>query len=695
MRYRVLIIGLVSIVTLGLWYSTYYLQQKTEVLGDNTIQVTVGTDSCNNIPGWQSSVPAGMQVDGSGNCYTPPPPPPDLCKNISGTQTSVPSGYYRDSSGNCFLQTPPPPPPIDVCPNLAGVQEVIPSGYVYNDSGNCIIPPVDVCINIPGTQTTVPTGMKLDEDGTCSTPPSEPDDEDDVTPPPLIDNEDDQGQNDDENESVNPFVAPTTPRKPLPDIPGGPVSPGLTNVPEVLRTTSRDIAEAVPEPIKNTVRSLPPVVAYTFPYYVFASLGVVAAILWVQAIHEITTSAYFAGLLRRQRSIAEQKDNFIALASHYLRTPQTVMANGLDAIESLKEASPENIALVRQPITVLGDSISSILEEVQNNNALQSVEAPLLDSKEKSFLRSGYFWGPVAGSITVVLGANFLLGVVGEVEIGTLNQIAQVIVFAAVLLVFYSALRNHFVRKRNRAQQQQLVDHEDAVDEARNEFLRKATTSLQKGLSDIYAQRPQIANAEHVQFFDDGYTRFLDILTKFNLLAQIRGGTPAVYEPFDLHTSIDSIVAKYRPLASEKNIAITNGAPTTTVTQQRELFEFVMSSLIDNAVKFTSKGGSITIGARPSEKKLSVTVSDSGTGIAKEKQSQLFQPFSRTDSAVDFNYEGLGFSLFLDKIIMEYLGGEIAVNSEESRGSTFTINASTEAEKTPTRGDYTPQPQAA
>jgi signal transduction histidine kinase len=670
MRYRVLIVGLASAVTLGLWFVSAGAD-RPEVLGQSTVQVTVGTDVCLNIAGFQSSVPSGMQVDGSGNCYTPTPPPPDQCNNISGTQETIPSGYYRDTNGNCFVQPPPPIPPVDVCPNLSGVQEAVPEGYVNDIDGNCIVPPVDVCVNIPGLQTSVPEGLRYNaEDGTCSSPPSAP-----PTSEPDPD----------------PFVPPAEPRAPAPPAtPDAPPSPGISNVPEFLVAYVEPLVEAVPEPIKEAVRSLPPVVAQTFPYYVFASLAVVAGILWIQAIQEIATGAYFIKLLKRQRSIAEQKDNFVALASHYLRTPQTVMANGLDTIESLKEATPENVAAVRAPIEVLGANISGILAEVQNNTALKSIANPQLDSAQKNFLRSGYFWAPVIGSVVIVLAANFLLGVVGEVAIGTLNQIVQIIVFGAVLLLFYSALRNHHTHKRNRAQQQILVDHEQAVDEARNEFLRKTTATLQQGLSDIYNQRPNIASAEHIHFFDDGYTRFLAILTKFNLLAQIRAGAPVHHEPFDLHSSIDATLAKYRPSASEKNIAITNGAATTTVTQNRELFEFVMDSLIDNAVKFTPQGGAITIGAKPGEKTLSVTVSDSGMGIDKEKQSQLFQPFSRTESAVEFNYEGLGFSLFLDKIILEYIGGDIAVNSDGTHGSTFMINATTEEEAI-----ATPSPKAA
>jgi len=66
---------------------------------------------------------------------------------------------------------------------------------------------------------------------------------------------------------------------------------------------------------------------------------------------------------------------------------------------------------------------------------------------------------------------------------------------------------------------------------------------------------------------------------------------------------------------------------------------------------------------------LIVRVADNGIGISSEKLDQLFKPFSRTTSAVEFNYEGLGFSLFLDKIIMDYTGGSVDIQSIENKGT--------------------------
>ena len=135
------------------------------------------TDECPNIAGLQTSVPAGMVKDASGNCVTPPPPPTDECPNIAGLQTSIPAGMTKDANGNCVT---PPPPPTDECPNIAGVQSSVPAGMTKDANGNCITPPpppTDECPNIAGVQTSVPAGMLKDSSGNCSTPPPPPTDE--------------------------------------------------------------------------------------------------------------------------------------------------------------------------------------------------------------------------------------------------------------------------------------------------------------------------------------------------------------------------------------------------------------------------------------------------------------------------------------------------------------------------------------
>ena len=613
------------------------------------VQVYVGPpDSCPNIPGYQTELPEGMLVDQNGNCYTPTPPPTDVCGNIDGNQEAVPNGYYRDNSnGNCYKQ---PTPPIDVCPNLEGQQSSVPDGYISNQNGTCTPPPVDVCENIPGPQLLVPEGMEQTENKTC------------FTPAPI--------------DSPLPPAAPTapeTPRRPA-TVRG---QSDLKNVPAPLEGVVRPLVDAIPEPVREALRSVPPEVARTFPYYILATLAAAGAVMGWQSLNEVIASRKIAALLRREREIAEEKDTFIALASHYLRTPLTLMKGALSTAIATNEATEDSLAPLSAALTSLDTKIGEILAAVEENAALKSIKPPTKEKSPNNFLRSTFFWLPIVAMITIILLSNFLLGVVGEVDLGTFNLITQTIMFACVSIFFYSTVRSFHLRKIDHAYRERLLKHEEVVDQARNEFIEHTAAILATELAAIKAQRPVLGTATAARFFDDGLSRFEHLLQKFGLLGEIQAGIAGAVERFDIKATIDAVVESYRPQLAEKQLTVINNVKEAKVSQRRTLFEFVLGSLIDNAVKFSHEGGTIVVSSSPHEKTLTVQVVDHGIGIPEEKISTLFKPFSRGTSTMEFNYEGLGFSLFLDKIIMDYIGGSISAKSASEQGTTVTMTTKT------------------
>lgn len=604
-----------------------------------TINVQLGPvviDQCPNIPGTQATVPNGMVIDGNGNCVTPPPPVNDSCNNIPGVQQSIPNGYYRDSNGNCY---PQPSPPVDVCPNISGVQSSVPSSLVVDENGNCVAPPVDECPNIAGPQSAIPEGMVRVGD-VCFTP--QPD-----------------------------AVAPTTPIGPTSR---PPVRSTFKNVPAALDPVVAPLVEIVPESVKEIVKTVPVEVARTVPYYIYAVLGIAALVMVLQAFREMFATKALILLLNKEKSIADQKDNFIALASHYLRTPLTLMRNGLDTIVALKEIQSETLEPLRTSLQALDNNIKAILGDIESNEALSGISAPPAQQQQTSILKSPFFWLPILGSLTLTWLANFLLGIVADVDLGTANLLFQVIVIVAISIVFYSAFRNHHIRKTQRQYQQKLIEHERTIDAARNAFIGKATQALQSGLGSIYASRGVLGAAPSAKFFDEGYMRFNSILEKFLLLGKIEANRIDDIENVNLREVIDTALAHLEPTIKTKKLVIKNDVNGMIfVKQNKALFEFVIQSVIDNAVKFNAESGTITIGADKDTKEMTVSISDTGVGIPKDKLAQLFKPFSRADSALQFNYEGLGFSLFLDKIITDYMGGNIIATSAQDKGTNVIV----------------------
>lgn len=601
-------------------------------------------DVCPNIPGVQATIPDGMQLDGSGNCYTPTPPPTppvetDLCNNLAGTQTVLPDEYYRTSSGDCYVQPAAPAEPVDVCQNIDDVQTAVPNGYYLDESNNCVAMPAenDECPNIDGPQSTIPDGM-VRENGICYTPTNT------------------KTSNTNDASKTN----------------GTPAS--IQRLPSVIQPIVTSIASIIPEETKEWLRSLPESTAQTVPYYIFLLVGALALIPILQSLHEAYIARQIALILLRERGIAEEKDNFLALASHYLRTPLTLMTGGLDTIVALKELPAEELGPLRIELASLDTSIGDILEDVESNSALKNISAPPSVENQKSVLRSGWFWGPIIGSIVLTGVANFFLVIIGDKEIGATNTFFQILTAVSVFVFLYLGVRNLHLKRKLHAEQQQLIDHEKTIDEARNNFITQTTMTLKESLDRINEKRSAIENAPSASYFNDGYDRIESILQKFLLLGQVQAGVDRNLEIIDLHEAIDNLLVTYHAAISAKRLTVANTASTIFIKQNRLLFNFVLESVVDNAIKFNQEGGSIEIGVEPSSKVITVKISDNGIGISSEKLGQLFKPFSRTTSVVEFNYEGLGFSLFLDKIIMNYTGGDINVQSTENQGTQLLIS---------------------
>jgi two-component system sensor histidine kinase/response regulator len=99
----------------------------------------------------------------------------------------------------------------------------------------------------------------------------------------------------------------------------------------------------------------------------------------------------------------------------------------------------------------------------------------------------------------------------------------------------------------------------------------------------------------------------------------------------------------------------------------------LLTSTLDNAVKFSNKGGTVELQISSKHHQTQIKIIDKGVGIAKDKLNQLFNAFSRATDTETFDYEGMGIDLYMDKLIVDKFGGTIDVASELGKGTTVTI----------------------
>ncbi|HEX7556646.1 MAG TPA: ATP-binding protein, partial [Leptolinea sp.] len=145
-------------------------------------------------------------------------------------------------------------------------------------------------------------------------------------------------------------------------------------------------------------------------------------------------------------------------------------------------------------------------------------------------------------------------------------------------------------------------------------------------------------------------------------------------EQFDVVESIRKSLEKIKPMADKKGLEILFDVDPASITiiSDRRRVEQILLNLLNNAVKFTEHG-QVGVHCRVKKDMLVTSVSDSGIGMKLEDVQTLFKPFRQIDSGLTRQYEGTGLGLSICKRLVELLGGEISIDSEPGKGSTFTF----------------------
>jgi signal transduction histidine kinase len=132
-----------------------------------------------------------------------------------------------------------------------------------------------------------------------------------------------------------------------------------------------------------------------------------------------------------------------------------------------------------------------------------------------------------------------------------------------------------------------------------------------------------------------------------------------------------------RPLAEAKQVSLTWQKPTSSLTLMvdRNQVERVVRNLLDNAIKYTPAGGSITVDSsrisNNGQPAAQIQICDTGTGIPPEHQAHVFERFYRVDPSHTIPGTGLGLSIV--KEIVTLYGGNVHLESTPGSGCTFTI----------------------
>ena len=163
-------------------------------------------------------------------------------------------------------------------------------------------------------------------------------------------------------------------------------------------------------------------------------------------------------------------------------------------------------------------------------------------------------------------------------------------------------------------------------------------------------------------------------------------------QPADIHKELSHVVNMFTPLANEKDldfqISLSDEIPSIAFVDAPRLRQVVVN-LLSNAIKFTHKGFvNLTVTIVKSEPTLNgqivtmrISVKDSGIGVPKDKQKEIFSSFNQLDSKVSRQYAGVGLGLSISQGILGMMGSNIYLESEFAKGSEFWFELKMKAEK--------------
>ena len=150
-------------------------------------------------------------------------------------------------------------------------------------------------------------------------------------------------------------------------------------------------------------------------------------------------------------------------------------------------------------------------------------------------------------------------------------------------------------------------------------------------------------------------------------------------KPFDLSARVASAFLSFVDVSEEKGIILNASVKDDVmIVSDPELLDIVWNNLIGNAVKFTPSGGKISVVSEEDESEVRVYVSDTGVGISRDAVSHIFDRFYQADTS--HQTEGNGLGLALVERVVEIVGGEISVESEEGKGTVFQIKLKKDSE---------------
>ena len=169
--------------------------------------------------------------------------------------------------------------------------------------------------------------------------------------------------------------------------------------------------------------------------------------------------------------------------------------------------------------------------------------------------------------------------------------------------------------------------------------------------------------------------RLIDLVDDIIQLSRLDEGTTTFTKaPVDLYVLAGHVIESLRPVAEKQNVSLHLSGQHAVISGVEQLLQEMVYNLCDNAVKYNTSGGTVTVSVWQNGQTVTLSVVDTGIGIPYADQSRVFERFYRVDKSHSKEVGGTGLGLSIVKHAAQYHGAKLELKSEPGKGTAIAVN---------------------
>lgn len=415
--------------------------------------------------------------------------------------------------------------------------------------------------------------------------------------------------------------------------------------------------------LKDLANKTPLGLAYTMPYLVLVLLVIFLLSTVYQTQKQLIYIKALLLLLEKDKQLIDEKTNFIMLASHFIRTPLTVLGGAIELFID-NEKDKQHLLLAQAAVINLHSKAEQILNDVQQNKDLQTIKGPDLTTEKHRLFRSFSLVWPIILSGLLIVTINYIYLYAQRTKLVVPSIFLQIVIFLLASNVLYIYAKRKSQLKIQSQKTKRQLDFERALDIARNQFIEKSVANLPSQIAEVKSNLAQAGNLSQDFGVKQAIKQLEDLLDQFTLVTQLeRGKIVASVSNFYVNDIILEAISQFENESAKKRLKINKKLSSYETRQAKDMLGSVIKILLDNAIKFTPPEGKVVIKLDKRGRRAGELIISNSSPIEPARLSTLLKPFTH-GQRVEVSSGGPGLSLYLARLIMGYIDGTLSLTSD-------------------------------